>query len=164
MPRVPCPSEPTGTVWIGGDPNRAELCLRVCGDDLDPNEVTRLMGRAPTRSQRKGQPVLDASGQVKRVARTGSWLLDYQLSPEATIAEGIESLLAGLPNDKELWATLGRRHRADLLCYVFIRGVNQGFNLSPQVMEMLAARGVELGVDIFCGPDQPGSAGTAGPT
>src|SRR5438105_3962311 len=132
MPRVPPPSAPGGTVWLGGLPHCAALCLRVCGDDLDPDEITRLIGRRPTRSQHKGQSVLDSAGKVKRVARTGSWLLDHPLGAEATIEEGIESLLGGLPDDNRMWATLGQRFRVDLLCDVFIRGVNQGFALSPR--------------------------------
>jgi hypothetical protein len=158
MPRVPPPSGPEGTVWFGGEPENATLCLRVCGDELDPEEVTRLMGRAPTRSQRKGQPVLDSSGQVKRLARTGSWLLDFCLSPEATIAEGIESLLGSLANDKELWVALGKRFRVDCLCDVSIRGVNQGFVLPAQTLEMLTERNIELGVDIYCECDEDQTA------
>ena len=113
MSRVPPPTGPEGTVWFGGHPARATLCLRVCGDGLDPNEVTRLLGRAPTRSQRKGQPVLSDSGEVKRIARTGSWLLDEP-----------------------------------------VRGVNQGFDLSPRVLGLLGRRGITFGVDVFCEPDE----------
>jgi hypothetical protein len=153
MPRVPPPSAPRGTVWFGGHPHSAALCLRVCGDDLDPDEITRLMGRPPSRSQHKGQSVLDSAGQVKRVARTGSWLLDHPLGAEATIEEGIESLFGGLPDDDRMWAALGQRFRIDLLCDVFVRGVNQGFGLSPRVLGLLVHRGIELGVDIFCEPD-----------
>jgi Domain of unknown function (DUF4279) len=153
MARVPPPSTPGDSTWFGGHPYNATLCLRVCGDDLDPEEITRLMGRAPSRSQYKGQSVLDSTGQVKRVARTGSWFLDQPLGAEATIEEGIESLLVGLPDDNRMWAGLGQRFQLDLLCDVFVLGVNQGFVLSPSVLGLLARRGIELGLDIFCEPD-----------
>src|SRR5262245_34921572 len=154
MPRVPPPTLPKDTVWFGGHPDRATLCLRVCGDGLDPEEVTRLLGRAPTRSQRKGQPVLSASGETKRIARTGSWLLDHPVRGEVTIEEEIESLLDSLPPEGQAWAAIGERYRVDLLCDVFVRGLNQGFELSPHVLEKLGRRGVTLGVDIFCEPDE----------
>jgi hypothetical protein len=154
MPRVPPPALPEDTVWFGGHPARATLCLRVCGDGLDPDEVTRLLGRAPTRSQRKGQPVLSDSGEVKRIARTGSWLLDEPVRDDATIDEAIESLLGGLPDDEQAWAALGGRYRVDLLCDVFVRGVNQGFELSPRVLGLLGRRGITFGVDLFCEPDE----------
>ena len=158
MPRVLPPVMPEGTVWFGGPPYGAALCLRIYGDDLDPDEITRLMGHAPSRSQRKGQSVLDSSGRVKRVARTGSWLLDRSLDAEATIEEGIESLLDGLPDDEQMWAELRQRFQVDLLCDVFIRGVNQGFTVSPRVLGLLARRGIEFGVDIYSQPDHEQAA------
>src|SRR5205085_517353 len=130
------------------------LCLRVCGDSLDPEEVTRMLGRAPTRSQRKGQPVLSESGEVKRIARTGSWLLDQPVGCDVTLEEEIESLLGSLPQDEQAWAVLRERYRVDLLCDVFVRGVNQGIELSPRVLELIGRRGITLGVDIFCEPDE----------
>jgi hypothetical protein len=154
MPRGSPPSSPEGTVWFGGHPHGATLCLRFCDDNLDPDEITRLMAHAPTRSQRKGQPVLDSLGQTKRIGRTGSWLLERSLGEQETIEEGIQSLFCELPGDDKIWAALGQRFQVDLLCDVFVRGVNQGFVLSPSVLELLARRGIALGVDVFCKPDK----------
>jgi hypothetical protein len=154
MPQVPPPTLPKDTVWFGGHPDRATLCLRVCGDSLDPEEVTRTLGRAPTLSQRKGQPVLSESGETKRIARTGSWLLDQPVGGDVTIDEEIASFLGSLPQDEQVWAALGERYHVDLLCDVLVKGVNQGFELSPRVLELLGRRGITLGVDIFCEPDE----------
>jgi hypothetical protein len=141
MPKISRPSTPEGTVWFGGHPDGAALCLPVCGDDLNPDEITELIGRAPSRSQCRGQSILDSSGKVKRVARTGSWLLDYPLGAEATIEEAIELLLGGLSDDDRKWAALGQRFRVDLFCDVFVHGVNRGFELSPHVLGLLAVAG-----------------------
>jgi Domain of unknown function (DUF4279) len=154
MPRVPRPTLPKDAVWFGGHPDRATLCLRVCGDTLDPEEITRLLGRAPTGSQRKGQPVLSKSGEIKRIARTGSWLLDQAVRSDMTIEKEIESFLGSLPPEGQAWAAIEERYHVDLLCDVFVRGVNQGFELSPRVLAMLGQRGITLGVDIFCEPDE----------
>jgi hypothetical protein len=137
-----------GPFGFGGNPESAKLCLRELGDELDPDEVSRLMGRAPSRSRRKGQPVLDDSGRVRRLARTGSWLLDFPLSSETTIAEGIKALVGSLPDEKKVWATLNEHFHLDLLCDIFVRGVIQGFVLSAKVLEMLTRRGIKFGVDI----------------
>jgi hypothetical protein len=109
MPRVPPPTLPEDTVWFGGHPDRATLCLRVCGDNLDPDAVTRILGHASTRSQRKGQPVLSKSGDTKRIARTGSWLLDQPVTGDRTLEDEIESLLRRLPQDAQAWAELRER-------------------------------------------------------
>ena len=153
MPRVPPPNSPDETVWFGGHPRIATLCLRFCDDNLNPDEITALLVHLPTRSQQKGQPVLDGHGKTKRIARTGSWLLDRALGEQETIEEGIQSLLSQLTDDDNMWAALAQRFQVDLLCDVCVRGVNQGFVLSPEMLQLLARRRIALGIDIFCEPD-----------
>jgi hypothetical protein len=54
-------------------------------------------------------------------------LLDQQVSGDATLEEAVESFLASLPQEEQAWAALGERYRVDLLCDLFIKGMNQGF-------------------------------------
>jgi hypothetical protein len=153
MPKV-TPHGPEGTIWFGGGPDEVCLCLRVCGDALDPDTVTRTLGRSPTRSQRKGEPVLSATGELKRIARTGSWLLDCPAAGRATIGETIEQLLRTLPTDESVWASLTSRFAVDLICDATIRCVNRGFELGPELLGLVAGRGITLGFDIFCSVDK----------
>lgn len=148
MPKV-IPRGPEGTIWFGGEPDEAHLCLRVCGDDLDPEMVSRVLGCQPSRSQRKGQSILAPTGEVKRIARTGSWLLDSPVGAEATIDEAIQTLFASLPRDLSLWTSLTSRFAVDLICDLTVRCVNRGFNLRPEVLALVAERGITLGLDIF---------------
>jgi hypothetical protein len=152
MPKV-IPQGPEGTIWIGGEPDEACLCLRVCGDDLDPDAVSRALGCPPSRSQRKGEPVRSSAGEVKRIARTGSWLLDHPVSDEATIGEAIHALLLSLPDDRSVWASLTSRFAVDLICDLTVQCVNRGFELPPEALALVAERGITLGFDIFCQVD-----------
>jgi hypothetical protein len=94
--------------------------------------------------------MLSATGEVKRIARTGSWLLDLPVRPSVTIEEEIEVLLSSFPVDEQVWLSLGERYRVDLLCDVFVKGVNRGFELSPQVLVTIGRRRINFGVDIYC--------------
>jgi hypothetical protein len=152
MPRI-IPQGPDGTIWFGGDPDEVHLCLRVCGDALDPDAVSRTLGCQPSRHQRRGEPVLSPNGEVKRVARTGSWLLDYPAGANATVGEAIHALLGSLPADLSVWASLAARFTVDLICDVTVRCLNRGFELPPEVLGLLAQRGITLGFDIFCRAD-----------
>jgi len=38
----------------------------------------------------------------------------------------------------------------DLICDVTVRCVNRGFELKPEVLGLVAERGITLGFDIFC--------------
>jgi hypothetical protein len=81
-------------------------------------------------------------------------LLDQPVSGDATLEEAVESFLGSLPQAEQAWAALGERYRVELLCDLFIKGTNQGFELSPRVLELLGRRRITLGVDIFCEPDE----------
>lgn len=154
MPKI-IPQGPEGTIWFGGEPDEALLCLRVCGDNLDPDVVSRALGCQPSRSQRKGEPVLSPAGEIKRIARTGSWLLDYPVGGNATIGEAIHALLRRLPDDQSVWTSLTSEFAVDLICDLIVKCVNRGFELSPEVLGVLAERGITLGFDIFCWADPP---------
>ncbi len=149
MPKV-IPQGPEGTIWFGGHPDEVRLYLRVCGDTLDPEAVSRALGCQPSRALRKGEPVLSSNGEVKRIARTGSWLLDYPVGASATISEAIEAVIGSLRSDKAVWASLTSRFIVDLICDVTVRCVNRGFELPPKVLGLVAQRGITLGFDIFC--------------
>ena len=154
MPRIPKPTNaPEGTVWFGGEVERVDLCLRVLGDDLNPEEITNLLGRQPTRAGRKGESILRPTGEVMRQRRVGAWILKETPDPDATVNEAILGLLATLPHVPAIWKSLTTRFKVDLLCHITVVGVNQGFELPPNVLQAVGELGVTLGVDIFCQSD-----------
>jgi hypothetical protein len=152
MPKV-IPQGPPGTIWFGGAPDEVSLCLRVWGDALDPDAVSRVLSREPSRCQRKGEPVLSPAGEVQRIARTGSWLLDFPVGGDSTVGEAIDALLKSLPGDPAIWASLTSRFAVDLICDLTVRCVNRGFELPPELLGLLSRRGITLSFDIFCQAD-----------
>jgi hypothetical protein len=71
MPKqVPPPGAPKGTIWVGGVIDKTDVCLGVYGDDLDPGEVTIVLGCEPTSSHRRGDKM---KGGIN-VWRRGAWL------------------------------------------------------------------------------------------
>jgi hypothetical protein len=158
MPRMPKPEGPSGTVWFGGEVERVEICFRVFAEALDPGEITRILGILPTRSRRKGDAIIGRSGATGRTAKTGSWIYDFKPTPEMTVDESIAGVLAEFPDDEAIWERLTDRCDVDLICDVFVRGANQGFEVSPEVLLLLGRRRIKLGVDIFTEPDEKQAA------
>jgi uncharacterized protein DUF4279 len=55
--------------------SRTKASLRIFGDELNPDEVTKLLGGSPTKTQFKGEEIpLRKEGKF-RVAITGGWWL-----------------------------------------------------------------------------------------
>ncbi len=133
---------------------RSTVTLRVFGDDLEPNEVSTLLGCEPSGSYRKGDPISPGRSEAQR--RYGMWRLKSDdAEPEAYDVQ-IQSLLAKVTADLQVWLALGKRYQVDLFCGYFMDDSNQGFTLSLATLSALAARGIEPGFDLYA-PESEGA-------
>jgi hypothetical protein len=129
---------------------RVTVGLRIFGDTLDPDEITRLLGVEPTGCARKGDTHRTASGR-EVIASSGSWRL-HSNAP-GNLSMQIGALLAKLPSDPSLWRELSQSYDCDVFCGLFMREGNEGTELKPQVLSMLGDRSLRLGFDIYTSAD-----------
>jgi Domain of unknown function (DUF4279) len=122
--------------------------LRIIGETLVPDEVTHLLGCAPTRARRKGDVIRGKTTGRERIAPTGSWQLEADARDPADLDEQIAQILDRLNPDPQVWAELSRAFRIDLFCGLMERG-NGGMALSPSTLAALGSRGIELAFDIY---------------
>jgi len=131
---------------------RVRASLRVFGDGLEPEEVSALLGREPTRSHRKGDLAgSDSPGRSGSVEPTGAWILDSWLPEKAEIEEHVEALLGAVSNDSDEWERLTERFSASVLCSAFLDQYNEGFELSPRIAQSLSERGLVIAFDVYSG-------------
>jgi hypothetical protein len=133
-------------VVAGGEIDSTSVTLRFFGDDLDPVDVSRMLGAEPTLQRRKGEVIPDPS---QRVARTGSWLLSSERQSKSSLESQIEHLFERLTDDMEVWRQLSSKYRGDLFCGLWSESWNRGLELSPAVLQRIAARGLRVGFDIY---------------
>lgn len=127
---------------------RTKATLRVFGDDLNPDDVTRMLGASPTASTRKGDARTRPSGEPW-LERTGSWRLKASELEPGNLDAQIQQIFAALTPDMAVWADLSDRFRLDMFCGLFMRKGNEGLEISPESLAALGARGVTLGLDIY---------------
>jgi len=94
--RFPPQDAPEGTQWFGGPIDQAKVTLRIVGDQLDPKEITRLLGCEPSESARAGE--ITKHGGLSRTVRHGYWRLSNGKS-DTDVEDQIQILLAKLPSD-----------------------------------------------------------------
>ena len=128
--------------------------LRVIVDDLDPEEVTRLLGRKPDLARRKGEVVLAAGRE--RVAQTGTWMVNTDSSSPGDLDRQVGALLAGTTDDLAVWRRLADRYRVDVFCGLFMREANEGTTISPRTLQKLGERGIELNLDLYATSHETG--------
>ena len=125
--------------------------LRIIGDDLDPFEITRLLGHEPTNAETKGQQIVGSVTGNVRVARSGSWRLVARKQSPGDLDAQIREILSKLTADLNVWRNLAERYRVDLFCGLFLKGVNEGMSISAEALASLGNRGIEIGLDIYAG-------------
>ena len=122
--------------------------LRVFGDDLDPDEITRLLRKTPHFAKRRGDVTTAADGS-SRTAHVGSWRIRAEKVSSGGLDAQIKSLLDDTPSDPILWEELNRKYTVDLFCGLFLTGSNQGLEIDPRTLGLLSDRGIKLGLDIY---------------
>ena len=131
--------------------HETDATLRFFGDDLDPDEVTALLGQPPTHTCRKGDVRILRDGREHR-ERRGSWRRTVERRTPGDLDGQVAELLSGLTEDLAVWKTLSTRFQADVFCGLFMQEGNEGITLSPKTLEALGLRGLELDFDLY-GPE-----------
>ena len=132
------------------DIERLDIELRVTGNDLDPERITRMLGVPPTISARRGEEI-DIGG-VPVVQRTGVWAYALPASPEWELGDAIDTLLERLPHDPALWESLASWANVAVICGLFIHDADRVADLAPDTLARLAERRLGLSLQIRGGP------------
>ena len=130
----------------GRDIDRLEIELRVTGDELDPERITRMLGVNPTLAARKGESV-DVDG-VPVGQRIGIWSYTLPASPEWELGDAIDTLLERLPHDPALWESLATWATVAVVCGLYIHDVDRIADLAPDTLARLAERRLALSLQI----------------
>lgn len=130
------------------DLGKTRAALRILGDDLDPEEISKLLGAAATESARMGEAKQLPSGR-STYARTGSWRFRAAGCSPGDVNAQVESILSKLTNNLAVWKEISGRYKCDLFCGLFMAEMNEGATLNPNVLSMLGDRGVFLALDIY---------------
>lgn len=134
--------------------NEATASFRVFHRDVDPAEVSALLGLEPTFGTKAGDERASTSKRGKRTVhgsvQEGGWVLASGCSRALTLEEHLHVLLDRLePCSKAVAVLRGRGYRVDFYCGYFQRAGQGGPSFSPTLLARLSRMEVPLGVDIF---------------
>src|ERR1043165_9657128 len=104
---------------FGGSIDRVKVSLRVFGEKLDPNEISRILRCEPTSQTKKGEVIVGPLAR-QRIASFGRWLLDSVEDEGMDLEEQIFKLLSRVSSDLEIWKELTKKYKVDLFCGLFL--------------------------------------------
>jgi Domain of unknown function (DUF4279) len=128
---------------------RSVTSLSFSGDDLDPDEISRWLGK-PTKGVRKGGALLTPAGR-EGISRTGIWLLKTEEVQPGDIDQQVRALFSGLSEDFGIWKDFADRYRGRIFVGLFLKGSNEGLGISHQTLSAISVRGLELDLDVYSG-------------
>ncbi|WP_454255897.1 DUF4279 domain-containing protein [Pseudomonas sp. Marseille-Q8238] len=129
--------------------DRSAASLRIFGEDLIPEDVTKLLGAMPSKAHRKGEEEIGAVTGKVRVHKTGSWRLSVERRSPENLDSQIFEILSQLSQDLSAWKVISSRYEVDLFCGIFMASFNDGLTLSPEALLALGGRGIKLNMDIY---------------
>lgn len=133
--------------------HKSVATLRIFGDSLTPEEVSRVLGCEPTRSEYKGKIIRGPQTGRERIAKTGAWRLETTDREPEDLDSQISELLTKTTQDIKVWKSLSDKFEIDLFCGFFLSESNEGLSISPESLVALGKRGITLSLDIY-GPDE----------
>lgn len=137
---------------------KTKVTLRIHGDDLIPDEVSRLLGAEPTSARTRGEVLIGKATGHCRVARTGVWSVQVLDRAPGDLDAQIQDLFARLNSEPAVWAQLQSRFEMNLFCGLFMGRSNEGEAISAANLRLLGERGIELQLDIYApDPDEVSS-------
>ncbi|WP_287098606.1 DUF4279 domain-containing protein [Mesorhizobium sp.] len=122
--------------------------LFILGDDLIPDEVTKLLGALPTVARVKGGQWFTPIGQ-SMISKTGVWRRHAERRTPGDINLQISEILEPLSKDRTVWQSLQRRFDVKMDCGLIMSDWNEGLEILPETMKQLADRGVRLELDVY---------------
>ena len=145
-------SFPQQDITIGGPVHDASVSLCIYGDELDPDEITQLLGQSPPRSHRRGDRLKPSGPSF----RTGAWIyqVESEVAPDAPELVLVH-LLDRLPSDPAFWTQLGQRYDIRISICIGFEGWNKGFTLSTRNIQRVAALGTRMDFDLYASENMP---------
>jgi hypothetical protein len=136
------------------DDVRFSLSLSFRHPDIDPDEITRVLGRAPYQSWRAGAPRRTPAGhEMPSVGRQSYWVWTTEVSGRRNFFAALMEEVDGLAAHAVFLAhVVGSGGRVALV--INLPGdSNIGAILTHQAVQRIAGLPIDIGVEVF--PDMP---------
>lgn len=128
---------------------RSVATLRIMGDELVPEEISRLLGAVPTSAYAKEHQLPARPSGCLVARKSGIWRLRTKETEPEDLDGQVSVLLGQVTSDLSVWGDITARFRVDLFCGFFMGSENEGVEISPQTLLALGQRGIKLSLDIY---------------
>ena len=126
------------------------VSFRVMGEEVDPEEVSDLLGLQPSVAHRLGDPRYGKSGRRYADHSEGLWALHSPLGEDEPLADHLQYVELKLRGKEAVLRELGSRGcRLDCFIGVFEIGDGDEIVLAASELKSLGALGLDIRFDLY---------------
>jgi hypothetical protein len=137
----------------GGEIDAGEFSLVITSDNLDPAEITGLLGIQATDSHRRGD--FNQTGKVQFKFgrwRFGTTRIDFRTG-DSWCQKSFDRFIRSLPEAPDAWSRIAREHQAQVFIHLWMKTWNREFDLSAFALGAIARRHLSLHIDTYLDTD-----------
>jgi len=127
--------------------------LLIYGDNINLNEIEKILNLKATRTAEKGKPVLTSFGTpISRVCQTNGWFYVVEFSSEDDLSNTLGLLLSKIyPRKDELKMLAERYEDTDIFISISVSSdyAQMSFKIEPEHQKLIAEMGFPLYFSIF---------------
>jgi len=120
--------------------------LSVYGSDLEPDEVTRLLGIQPDTTWRRGDP---RGSRRTAFFDYGCWRIETGIAEEADMNEQLKVLLARLGTHEETLKAMRPPFDLEFGCVIYLDGPLPILHVDADTLQRISHLGAELDIDLY---------------
>jgi hypothetical protein len=128
---------------------RYSATLRICGDGLDLDEISRTLGLAPTHQHRKGEQVNPRGSDASHVWPHDMWSYKVPIDSERPLEEHIMALWNGIRPHIPYLQDLQRNFELDVFCGYRSNSATAGFQVSHRCLGLFSELKIPFGVSVI---------------
>lgn len=137
---------------LGGSVDKTSVCLGIYGEELNPDNISKLLSCQPTKAHHCG--IRQYSNSKYAPYKRGAWLLQLKGYAPITAEELIIDLLSRVPTNFLLWQELSAIYDIQVRIGIHMKGWNKGFNLQAQTVQRISELGASMVFDIYAYGDE----------
>ena len=132
--------------------SRGCVSFRISAENLNPCEITEILGIEPDVSYKKGDPITSVNSKGEALVTSCHEFGFWSIKSEEKENEGVEQHAKGLlmlleSRKRELLGLSNKGHKMDFSCDFFSDDCHQpGFSINPYIMLKLGQLNIKLSI------------------
>ena len=136
---------------IGGQFDECSFCIEFHHKALDRHAISSTLACQPTKAWNAGEPHPIGNGRSGKLREVdyGRWYLKVEVPADGNIGDEIKRFLSDNSAPATDWQKLALAWSGRIALVGHANNWNREFNLSSEVVAMLAERGLALNIDAY---------------